>query len=218
MSRPYDGAPITISGMEPLGPDRYRVSDSDREQVAETLRLAAGEGRLSIDELEQRLEQAYAAKTYGELVPLTHDLPASGGSRQPATRAAAQPQTRPTRVGGVASAGASIAIFGGAQRKGAWVVPESYTAFAMFGGVELDLREASLAAPEVTINAVAIMGGVDITVPMDVRVVVDGIGILGGFDQSDSYEPAPGAPVVRVKGAALMGGVAVKRKPSKRPR
>ena len=53
-----------------------RVSDADRERVAERLRLAAGEGRLSADELEERLERAFGAVTARELEPLTADLPA----------------------------------------------------------------------------------------------------------------------------------------------
>ncbi|HZX07058.1 DUF1707 domain-containing protein, partial [Kribbella sp.] len=47
---------------------RRRVSDLEREEVADVLRDAAGEGRLSYTELEERLETLYASKTYGELV------------------------------------------------------------------------------------------------------------------------------------------------------
>src|SRR5882724_4202114 len=55
-----------------------RASDTDRERVADQLREAAGHGRLTLDELEERLELTYASKTYAELEPLTRDLPASG--------------------------------------------------------------------------------------------------------------------------------------------
>ena len=61
---------------------RMRVSDADRHQVSEVLREAAGEGRLDWEELEQRLEAAYAARTYAELLPLTADLP-SGATPVP---------------------------------------------------------------------------------------------------------------------------------------
>ena len=57
-------------------PTQLRISDADRHQVAEILREAAGEGRLDIDELDQRLEATYAARTYADLVPITLDLPA----------------------------------------------------------------------------------------------------------------------------------------------
>ena len=210
---------VESSGSHRLEQHAYRVSDADREQVAELLRQAAGEGRLDIDELEERLEQTYAAKTYAQLEPITHDLPVHGAQR-PAAPARPQPSTHPARVGGVPTAMSSIAIFGGSQRKGVWVVPESFTAFAMCGGVELDLREATMAAHEVTITAVAIMGGVDIVAPDDVHVVVDGAGILGGFDDNANRAAAvpPGAPILRVRGVALLGGVNVKRRPARRTR
>ena len=58
---------------------RYSLlaSDSDREDVAERLRAASGEGRLLAEELEQRLELAFHARTYGELDALVVDLPAA---------------------------------------------------------------------------------------------------------------------------------------------
>ena len=69
-----------------------RASDGDRERVAEQLRLAAGEGRLSADELEERLERAFAALTAGELEPLTADLPTP---RPRPRRAARRPDLGP---------------------------------------------------------------------------------------------------------------------------
>ena len=191
----------------------YRISDADRERVAEVLRKAAGDGRLDIEELEERLESAYAAKTYGELVPITQDLPVAGASH---LMSVTEPVPSQAPVGGVPMTSNAIAIFGGAERKGAWVVPHQFNAFAMFGGIELDLRQATLEARDVTITAVAIMGGVDIVVPDDLTVMVDGAGILGGFADSTKRStpaPPPGAPVVRVKGMALFGGVSVSRKP-----
>ena len=191
----------------------YRISDADRERVAEVLRKAAGDGRLDIEELEERLESAYAAKTYGELVPITQDLPVAGASH---LMSVTEPVPSQAPVGGVPTTSNAIAIFGGAERKGAWVVPHQFNAFAMFGGIELDLRQATLEARDVTITAVAIMGGVDIVVPDDLTVMVDGAGILGGFADSTKRStpaPPPGAPVVRVKGMALFGGVSVSRKP-----
>ena len=80
----HGGAPG--GGLERPDPSRLRISDEDRHQVAEVLRQAAGEGRIDLDELDQRLEAAYAAKTYGELVPLTVDLPAHAAAHPVAPR------------------------------------------------------------------------------------------------------------------------------------
>ena len=186
-----------------------RVSDTDREQAADVLREAAGHGRITMDELEERLELAYAAKTYADLAAVTRDLP--GQARAPG---AVQP-TMAGRIGGTPQSRFSVAILSGARRTGRWVVPPSYVSVAVMGGVELDLREAQFSEPEVTIHAYAVMGGIEITVPEDVDVDVSGIAFMGGFDHNASGPGAPGAPRVRVIGFACMGGVEVRRRPQK---
>src|ERR687894_2167434 len=70
-------------------PAQLRISDADRHQVAEILREAAGEGRLDLDELDERLEATYAARTYADLVPITFDLPAHPHQRPLPVRPAA---------------------------------------------------------------------------------------------------------------------------------
>jgi hypothetical protein len=185
-----------------------RVSDADRDQVAEVLREAAGTGRLTLEELDERLDQTYAAKTYADLEAVTRDLPAEGHAT-PAPRATGGPQ----RIGGTPGATFSLAIMSGAQRKGSWVVPRTYTAVAIMGGVELDLRWATFSEQEATIHAYALMGGVSITVPEDIDVDVGGFAFMGGFDHRASGPGTPGAPRLKIIGFALMGGVDVRRKP-----
>lgn len=110
-------------------------------------------------------------------------------------------------------------MMSGATRRGRWVVPRRYTATAVMGGVELDLCDAVLEDREVTIWAWACMGGIDIRVPADVEVDVSGLALMGAFEDSSKASAPPGAPVVRVKGFALMGGVDVRRtKPKELPR
>lgn len=174
------------------------------------------DGRLDYTEMSDRLDRAYAARTYRDLEPLVADLPGAG--RVPVPRpGAATPATQATsgaldRVGGQASSGSAVAVMGGATRKGSWVVPPSFTAVAIMGGVELDLREARFEAPTVTINAVAFWGGIEVRVPPDIRVVVDGVGVMGGFEGPRDDIGTPDGVTVRVTGVALMGGVEVKRK------
>jgi hypothetical protein len=187
-----------------------RVSDADRDQAAEVLREAAGQGRISMDELDERLELAHAAKTYADLAAVTRDLPQAGVVPSPASAAAA------SRIGGTPGGTFSLAIMSGARRTGAWVVPPTYVALSIMGSVELDLREARFAEPEVTLHAYTLMGGIQITVPEDVDVDVSGIALMGGFDHRASGPGVPGAPRVKVIGFALMGGVEVRRKPLKR--
>ena len=194
----------------PTDRGRMRVSDADREQAAEVLREAAGQGRISMDELDERLELAYAAKTYADLTAVTRDLPQGGAALSPAAGAV------PSRIGGTPRNKFSIAILSGARRMGSWVLPSRYVAVAVMGGVELDLREARYSEPEVTLHAYALMGGIQITVPEDVEVDVSGFAFMGGFDHNASGPGVPGAPRLKVIGFAMMGGVEVRRKPLKK--
>jgi len=193
-------------------PRNLRASDSDRETVAEVLRQAAGDGRLTMDELDERLDAVYAAKTYAELEPITHDLPDAGSVAPPAVSAAAAGD--PARFGGEPTSGGAVAILGGFSRKGDWTVPREFTAFCFMGGGEIDLRDASFAEREVTIRIFAFMGGCEIIVPEDATVRVTGVGIMGAFEHTGAGPGAPGGPVITVNGVAFMGGVDVKRRPT----
>ncbi|MBK3569721.1 MULTISPECIES: DUF1707 domain-containing protein [unclassified Streptomyces] len=193
-----------------------RASDADRERVAEVLRDAVAEGRLDMEEFEERLEATYKARTYAELTPITRDLPAPGVTPPPVNmvKEPVESGSWASRiVGGEGSSSAAVAIMSGFQRKGRWTVPKRFTAVAFWGGGEIDLREANFADREVEINCIAIMGGAQIVVPPGVEVVVRGIGIMGAFDHSQEGVPgAPGAPRVIIKGFAFWGGVGVERK------
>ena len=188
-----------------------RVSDADRDQTAEVLRDATGQGRITFDELEERLSRVYAAKTYADLDEVTHDLP-SPGVRAPAPVTASSGAFPAERLGGSPGSAVAVAVLSGAERKGAWVVPPTFTAFAMMGGIELDLRDARFSEREVTIQAYTFMGGISITVDEDVEVDVSGIGFMGAFEHGATGPGVPGAPRVRINGFAFMGGVDVKRK------
>lgn len=188
-------------------PDRreLRASDSDRDRIASVLREAAGDGRLSLDELDERLSAVYAAKTYAELEPVVRDLPGTAGPSMPSV-------PDDGRFGGTPTSTVGIGIMSGFQHRGAWVVPREFTAVAFWGGGELDMREARFAEREVTIRAFAVMGGIEITVPEDAEVIVNGIGIMGGFDHGGAGAGAPGGPRIVISGFAFWGGVSVKRK------
>ncbi|MFC8678152.1 DUF1707 domain-containing protein [Streptomyces griseorubiginosus] len=193
-----------------------RAADADRERVAEVLRDALAEGRLDMAEFEERLDATYKARTYGELAPITRDLPV-GQVATPRVDMVKQPEPDGSWasriVGGEGSSTWSVAVMSGFQRKGRWTVPRRFNCFAFWGGGEIDLRDANFADREVEINCVAIMGGVEVIVPPGVEVVVRGIGIMGGFDHREEGVPGePGAPRVIVTGFAFWGGVGVERK------
>jgi hypothetical protein len=177
------------------------------------LRDAAAEGRLDLEELNERLDLVYSAKTYSELEPITADLPAAGTRPVAPARGASH---SPDRFGGTPAGGIAVAIMSGFSRKGNWVAPKEMTAVAIMGGGEIDLRDARFEEPTITIHAVTIMGGIQITVPEDAHVQVNGFGLMGAFDDSHATgEGAPGGPRIIVNGFAFWGGVAVERKPSR---
>lgn len=189
---------------------RLRISDADRHRVSELLRAAAGEGRLDISELDERLEATYAAKTYADLVPLTADLPFGAQQSLPvASPTAMQPNVPATRYD------TSASVMGSTSRRGVWEIGAAHNAVAVMGSVLIDLREVRFSSRETVIRAFACWGSVDVYVNAQTRVVVDGIGVMGSFEQSrDKVEPAlgPDSPVVRITGLALMGAVTVKRR------
>lgn len=195
-----------------------RASDADREHVADVLRQAASDGRLSLTELEDRIEALYAAKTYADFEPVVRDLPGDlplPPAAMPLARRADAAPSPAGRVGGTPGMSRVKAVFSGVVRRGDWVVPKHYWIKAVFGGAELDLREATLEAQDVEITVKAVFGGVNIVVPDDIRVVVDGDGYFGAFnDEASRRQPGHGAPTVRVNGKAVFGGVNVQRKPA----
>jgi Domain of unknown function (DUF1707)/Cell wall-active antibiotics response 4TMS YvqF len=191
---------------------RLRASDADRDRAASVLNEAMAQGRLTAEEHSDRLDAVYAAKTHADLVPVIDDLPGMS--------AAVVPAPGPGAVAPAATGRRLVAVFGGISRKGRWH-PEPLTRIlAVFGGAELDLREAALPGREITIDAVAVFGGVSITVPPEMRVIDSGSAIMGGRDISgETAESArPDAPVLRITGTCVFGGVEVKRRPRRNRR
>ncbi|MEV6211072.1 DUF1707 SHOCT-like domain-containing protein [Kitasatospora sp. NPDC051914] len=199
----------------PVAEADLRCSDADRERVADLLRDAYAEGRLTVEEHSERIEAAYAAKTFGDLVPLTRDLPAPTDAplsmEKPPLR-----RERPPMPPARQESPTMLAVFGGAERKGRWRVGSHLKAVAVFGGIEIDLTDAVFESPEVVIEVTAIFGGVDIKVPENVSLHGGGVGIFGGFSVREQTAADPYAPVVRVKGAAIFGGCDAKPRRGKK--
>lgn len=201
------------SGMEPQGfseNSRLRASDADRDRAAAVINHAMAEGRLTADEHSERLDAIYAARTHADIVPLIDDLP----GQALAAPAAAQAPAHVDRTGRVDRI---KAIFAGASRKGRWHAEPQMDIVTVFGGVELDFRDAVLPGKEITLNAVVVFGGLEITVPPEMRVIDSGSAILGGRDiTGDTTESEqPDAPILRITGPCVFGGVDVRRKDRK---
>jgi hypothetical protein len=203
------------SHVGPVPGGHLRASDRDRDQVAEVLNAAFAEGRLGREEYDERLDQLLRAKTFDDLVGLTRDLVVVG---TPAPVARVQPASYQLDTSAPSSGtDRMVAVFSGTERKGRWRVRRRIEAYAVFGGVDLDMREAVFESPVVEVNGIWCFGGLDIKVPEGIEVRNEVMAIFGGSDVKHVGDPQPGAPVLVIKGVALFGGVSVRGpRPSRR--
>lgn len=187
-----------------------RASDADRERAAERLRHAGGDGRLNVDELDERVQLAFEAQTRGELDALLRDVEERG----PVARRAAASGGVVVRPG---EGGARwvVAVMGSATRSGRWRVAERCTVLNVMGGADIDLNDAELAADDVEITVFSLMGGSDIYLPEDLRVEISDVGIMGGNEIQRGTPEAElhDGPVVRLKLISIMGSTNVRRGP-----
>jgi len=179
----------------------------DRDRVTATLCEHFAAGHLELDALEERLAAVDEATSESELAELVRDLPALP---------AGAPAPAPARAEPPAKRGWALAVLGGSSRRGEWSPPRRLNAVAVMGGIELDFRDARLAAGETHVTAVALMGGIEIIVPPGLPVTVRGLGILGAVDQAENVpgEVDPNTPHIRVTALACMGGVDIKTRAS----
>lgn len=211
-------------------PADLRCSDVDRERVAEALRQAAGDGRLTLTELEERLDATFQARTYGDLQPITKDLPQGpypipGGvpvsqqwTKPPAARPASQPVPRPDYRPGTPVEKEQInAILSEEKRNGRWEVPARLDVVPILGSVELDFTEAVVRSPEVEIRLGVALGSVTIIVPEGIDVRMDSItNVLGERKMKLDAPVTPGGPICRISGFVLLGEVTVRPPKKKR--
>jgi hypothetical protein len=188
-----------------------RASDAEREQHAEILRHAAGEGRLTFEELDERLNQVYASRTHTELERLILDVVPRGAGAGTGQLAGPVGARLPVRRGDDGP-GWLISIMSGRERKGRWRVGRNLKVVNFMGGSDLDLNDAELADDVVEMTVWAVMGGADIRVPDGLNVELSEFAIMGGNSAELGTErPDPGGPTLRLKVISIMGGIDVKR-------
>jgi hypothetical protein len=139
-----------------------RLSDADREAVAQRLHRAVGEGRLTLDEFEQRVARVHAARTVAEVEPYVADLP--GGPVSP-------PALEHTELRTTASS---------LKRQGRWVVPRRLSVTARAGSVKLDFTEAVLPHHVVEIDLNVTAGSTVLVLPPGATADVDSVEMIAG--------------------------------------
>jgi hypothetical protein len=176
------------------------ASDGERQGVADRLNVAVGEGRLTLSEFTERVGAAYAARTQGELEVLVRDLPATrSAALSPAP--APEPVTAPLEI-----------VVGAIKKKGRWRIQPSTALGVAIGPMKLDLRDADLAAHEVTLSARTVVGAIKVWVPRGVRVEIEGRTAVGTRTIAESnLPPEMDVPTLRLRLDTGLGTVKVYR-------
>jgi hypothetical protein len=197
-----------------MTPGSYRASDSDRDQVAEVLNSAFAEGRITLDEHQERTQAALEAKTFDDLTALTTDLVplqslpvhSNPAGRQLVVSDGADPES--DRLSTVMST---------VKREGTWRVRAHSVANNVMGDIKLDLTQATFDAPVVEVTGTQLMGSMLLRVPPGVTIVDEVTNVLGETSIKDVGEPDPQMPTIVLKGTNIMSEIKVRgpKKPSR---
>jgi hypothetical protein len=200
--------PMPLEPEAPKELGELRVSHEDRDQVAEALRVAAGDGRLTMEELEERLESALTARTYADLAPLLADLPGGGAGVLAALgRGAAPAPVQPKDVVQAKRVGGNL------RYDGAWLVPKRLELELRGGSALLDYTRATVAVADSEVSLRMRGGSLRLVVPPGYIVDAIGLDMRGGTVRDRSArDQEPGTPVVHritLTGELVGGNVVV---------
>jgi hypothetical protein len=190
-------------GTSPVPRAELRVSYEDRDRVAEQLRVAAGDGRLSAEELDERLEIALTARTYAELARVTRDLPSAAGTvlGAPAPKDLIRIDCQSSSV----------------ERTGPWLVPRRMEVRVKSGAVTLDFTEAVITQPVLPIEAE--VGAVALTLVIKPGIVVDMDEVAVRSGALEVKAPwGQDASVLRIEVSGKVGSGVISARPRRRPR
>jgi hypothetical protein len=182
-----------VTGNLPEKPPAQRASDNDREDYVERLREAAAEGRLTMDEFEERMASAYQARTYGELERLTEDLPVKTTAKQ----------NQPTEVR-LRATGSTV------RRTGRWIVPQRIIVENNMGSAVVDLTEATILSRDVQVDVQLTAGSLTIKVPPGTTADTDDLHTPFGTSSVRVDSPLEPRLRLHVSGNAAMGSVHIR--------
>jgi hypothetical protein len=194
---------------EPPAQAELRASHADRDRIVELLRVAAGDGRLTADELDERLEAALTARTYSELAILTTDLPAA-----PLPAGLAQ-------SAGVVHPGAKELVkidcgSGSAKRDGQWLVPRRMEINVASGSVKLDLTRASISSPELRLDIDVHSGSMVLVTRPGIVVDTDDVAVRSGSVGVKAHRGHDAPVVLRVQVSGQVSSGSFKARPPRR--
>jgi len=176
--QPSDGGIVPAADLHAQNaasvPGTLRASHADRDLVVEQLRVAAGDGRLSPEELDERLELALTARTYAELAALVADLPAAGTAVTPASQSPVVASSAPKDLIRLHCSS------GQAERRGRWVIPSRMDLKVSSGHITLDFTEAVIMQRSLHIDADVRSGHITLITKPGIAVDLDDVSVKSG--------------------------------------
>ena len=183
-----------------------RASHEDRDRIVELLRVSAGDGRLSIDELDERVEAALTARTYGELEGLVADLPATPGT------AAGAPTAKPKEMVRIECHS------GSAKRDGRWAVPQRMEVRVHSGSVTLDFTQAQVSWPTLQIDAEVRSGTLTLITKPGIVLDTDDVAVRSGAIKVKAPWGNDVPATLRIDVAGKVGSGSITARPRRAPR
>ncbi len=207
-----DALPARRSAAEETQAAELRASHADRDRVVELLRVAAGDGRLTPEELDERLEAALSARTVSELAVLTTDLPAAPGEAtvQGAPRGTPLAAPQAKDLVRINQRGGNVA------RAGRWVVPARIEATVSGGNIKLDFTEAVITQPVLQIDADVRGGHMILVTRPGISVDADDLAVSGGNTKFRAGTESQVPVVLRVELSGHIRGGNVTVRPPRR--
>jgi hypothetical protein len=184
--------------------DGLRASHEDRDRVVEMLRVAAGDGRLSAEELDERLERALNARTYGELSALVDDLPGAQSGMVAAPK--------PKEVLRIDRHGAN------ARHAGRWSVPRRVEVNVTGGNVTLDFTEAIITLPSLQVSTEVKGGNLTLITRPGIVVDTDEVALVGSNVKAREHPDAQAPDLLRVEVTGRVTGGSIIVRPPRAPR
>jgi hypothetical protein len=183
-----------------------RASHDDRDRVVDLLRVAAGDGRLTADELDERVEAALTARTYSELTALVSDLPSARGA------AVGIPEAKPRELLRIQSHSGSV------RRDGRWLVPQRMEVRVSSGSVTLDFTQAVVTWPSLEIDAEVRSGSLTLVTKPGIVVDTDDVAIRSGTVRVRAPWDPDVLTLLRISVSGKVGSGAIKARPPRPPR
>lgn len=183
-----------------------RAADTDRQLVADVVNTAYADGRITLEELNERLDATWRARTFGELTPITADLMPVARHDQYVSPTTSHALIDPRNSPAVDS---FSSIMSTARREGVWRVSRRMSGSVFMGDAKIDMRQATFDASVCELNVTCIMGDVKIWVPAGVNVRDETNAIMGDHKLTGLRADTAGGPTVVIRGLILMGDLTV---------